>query len=105
MAIRFLFEEVLNKRIWIDIHYSKVPETLPVVLTKDEVRALLGSIGNPKHRLMIELLYSAGLRVSELLNLRICDLDTIEEGEAVLPGAQGFLYLYSSPKIEIFINM
>lgn len=75
MAIRFLFEEVLNKQIWIDIHYSKIPETLPVVLTKDEVKALLKMIENSKHRLMIELLYSAGLRVSELLNLRVNNLN------------------------------
>lgn len=36
MAIRFLFEEVLDKRIWIDIQYSKVPEKLPLVLSKQK---------------------------------------------------------------------
>jgi len=75
MAVRFLFEEVLNKRIWIDIHYSKTPETLPVVLTKDETKSLLNAIGNPKHKLMVELLYSSGLRVSELLNLKVKDIN------------------------------
>lgn len=75
MAIRFLFENVLEKRMWIDIKYSKVPEKLPLVLTKDEVGALLASIVNEKHKLMIGLLYSAGLRVSELLNLMVCDID------------------------------
>lgn len=75
MAIRFLFEDVLDKRIWIDVKYSKVPEKLPVVLSKDEVRKLFDVIGNPKHRLMMKLMYSAGLRVSELINLKINDIE------------------------------
>ena len=75
MALRFLFQEVLGKTMWIDIKYSKVPEKLPTVLTKEEVKMLLESIDNPKHRLMISLMYSAGLRVSELINLRIKDFE------------------------------
>ncbi|MEM7825010.1 MAG: tyrosine-type recombinase/integrase [Candidatus Aenigmatarchaeota archaeon] len=79
MAIRFLFEDVLDKRIWIDIKYSKVPEKFPVILTKEEVKKLFDNIENPKHRLMIELMYSAGLRVSELTNLCVKDLE-IDKG-------------------------
>lgn len=75
MAIRFLFEEVLDKRMWIDISYSKVPEKLPVVLTKEEVKNLLNAIDNEKHKLLIGLLYSAGLRVSELLSIKVGDLN------------------------------
>ena len=75
MSIRFLFEEVLDKRIWIDISYSKTPEKIPVVLTKDEVKKLFSSISNEKHKLMIELLYSSGMRVSELTNLTVRDLN------------------------------
>ncbi|MBI2106717.1 tyrosine-type recombinase/integrase [Candidatus Woesearchaeota archaeon] len=75
MALRFLFQEVLGKTMWIDIKYSKVPEKLPVVLTKEEVKMLLESIDNPKHKLMIGLMYSAGLRVSELINLKIKDFE------------------------------
>jgi site-specific recombinase XerD len=74
MAIRFLFEDVLNKRIWIDIKYSKVPERIQKVLTKEEVRTLISNINNWKHKLMIELMYSSGLRVSELINLKAQDI-------------------------------
>jgi len=95
MAIRFLFEDVLNRRIWIDIRYSKVPEALPVVLTKDETKALLDAIENPKHKLMVELLYSAGLRVSELLNLMVHDLD-VDKG-------YGFVRKGKGGKDRIFI--
>lgn len=75
MALRFLFESVLEKRMWIDIKYSKTPKRLPEVLSKDETIKLIDSIKNFKHQLMICLMYSAGLRVSELLNLKIKDLN------------------------------
>ena len=75
MAIRFLFHDVLDKRMWIDIKYSKVPEKMPVVLTKDEVKRLFDVINNEKHRLMVEFMYSAGLRVSELINLKVGDIE------------------------------
>lgn len=74
MAIRFLFEEVLDKRIWIDLKYSKIPKKIQRFLTREEIEILLKAIKNPKHKLMIALLYSAGLRVSELINLKIEDL-------------------------------
>ena len=75
MAIRFLFVDVLDKKMWINIKYSKVPKKLPIVLSKDELKRLFEAIENQKHKLMIQLLYSAGLRISELTNLKIEDLD------------------------------
>lgn len=71
MAIRFLFENVLEKRMWIDIKYSKTPERLPEVLSKDEVKKIIDSIKNFKHQLMICFMYSSGLRVSELINMKV----------------------------------
>lgn len=75
MALRFLFEEVLEKRMWIDIKYSKTPRKLPEVLSKEEIRKLFNAISNWKHRLMIEFLYGSGLRVSELINMKVKDLE------------------------------
>src|SRR3989344_5756960 len=74
-ALKFFFEEILNKRMRLNIKYSKKPKRLPIVLTKDEIKRLIESIENQKHRLMIKLMYSAGLRVSELINLKIEDLE------------------------------
>ena len=88
MAIRFLFEEVLEKRMWIDIKYSKTPKKLPVVLSKEEIKKLFSAIDNKKHRLMIELLYSAGLRVSELINLKVYDLE-IDKGYGFVRSGKG----------------
>ena len=74
-AIKFLFEEIMHRNIFIKLKYSKRPKTLPTVLTKEEVKRLFDAIENKKHKLMVQLMYSAGLRVSELINLRIRDLE------------------------------
>ena len=75
MALRFLFTQVLEKRMWIEIKYSKTPQKLPEVLSKEEVRKMIDSIKNFKHQLMICFMYSSGLRVSELINMKVKDLN------------------------------
>ena len=74
-ALKFFFEEILHKNMRLNIRYSKVPRTLPVVLTKEEIKKLFENIENKKHKLMVQFMYSAGLRVSELLNLKVKDLE------------------------------
>ena len=74
-ALKFFYGNVLRKRLMINIRYSKTPKALPIVLTKEEVAMLINSISNPKHKLMAKLMYSAGLRVSELVHLKLENLD------------------------------
>ena len=52
------------------------PKKLPVVLSEEEVKRIIQSIDNLKHRCMILLIYSGGLRISELINLKISDIDS-----------------------------
>jgi len=74
-ALKFFYNEVLNKRLMVRIRFSRTPKTKPVFLTKEEMKRLFESIGNPKHRLMVKLIYSAGLRVGELVHLRAKDFE------------------------------
>ena len=74
-SIKFALEQILNKRFFVKMPFSKVPKKLPIFLTKDEVVRLFEVIKNRKHSLMIRLMYSAGLRVSELVNLKIMDFE------------------------------
>ncbi len=74
-ALKFMFEEILNKKLTVKIRYSKTPKTLPVFLTKEEVIGLFKAVENEKHLLILEIIYSAGLRVSEVVNLKKCDFD------------------------------
>jgi site-specific recombinase XerD len=75
-ALRFLYEELYQRPMVIrDLPRPKKERRLPVVLSVEEVRRLLDAPTNPKHRLMLWLLYSAGLRLGELVRLRPEDLD------------------------------
>ena len=76
-AIKFYFEKVMGvKRETYYIERPRREKYLPEVLSEEEVRAIIGSITNLKHRCMIMTAYSAGLRVGELLNLRPVDIDS-----------------------------
>jgi len=79
-AVRFLCEVVLDRPdLAARIPSPKRAKSLPVVLSVREVVRLLDAFANPKHRLMALVLYSAGVRVGELVQLRIEDLD-VERG-------------------------
>jgi site-specific recombinase XerD len=74
-AIKFFYKEILKKPETLDIAYPKRGFNLPVVLSKKEVNLILNALDNPKHKLILSLAYSAGLRVSEVLSLRVGDVD------------------------------
>ncbi len=57
------------------IHMPKKDKKLPVVLSIEEVLLLLQSTKNLKHRTIIAMLYGSGLRIGELINLKLCDFD------------------------------
>jgi len=73
-ALKFYYSEILKKEMG-SIKIPKKDKTLPEVLTKDEVKKLIDSTDNVKSRLIISLLYSSGLRVSELVNLKVSELN------------------------------
>ncbi len=74
-AIKFFFNEIVKSNFKIDIHFSKEAKKLPVVLNKNEILKLLNIIKNKKHKLIIALSYWAGLRVSDIINLKVWDFD------------------------------
>lgn len=75
-AIKFFYREVLNTELPIDHIYPKCKETkLPVVLSHEEIKKIFDSITNLKHKAIITGLYSSGLRLSEIINLKINDID------------------------------
>ncbi|CAN5900042.1 integron integrase [soil metagenome] len=74
-AILFLYEKVLDRPVELqEVVQAKRPARLPVVLTREEVRALLAQLPEDK-QLIAGLLYGAGLRLMEGLRLRVKDLD------------------------------
>jgi len=76
-SIKFYYEIVLGMpNRFYEIERPRKERKLPIVLDKDEVRRLIDVTNNIKHRCILSLLYSAGLRRSELLNLKLKDIDS-----------------------------
>ncbi|RMH64633.1 MAG: hypothetical protein D6677_04400 [Calditrichaeota bacterium] len=76
-SIRFLYINVLGKPVPASLNVKmKKPQTLPVVLSREEVQKLIKVTANIKHKTILLLIYSAGLRLGELLNLKISDIDS-----------------------------
>lgn len=76
-AIKFFYEQVLNKpREEYELPRAMKPLILPAVFAENEVKRILEVTKNLKHRAMLSLAYSAGLRVSEIVNMRLADIDS-----------------------------
>jgi integrase/recombinase XerD len=76
-AIKLFFKKIENCNMEVElIHRPKREKKLPNVLSKEEIKAILEAPSNIKHKAMLSLIYACGLRRSELLNLKISDIDS-----------------------------
>ncbi len=108
-AIKFAYSNVLEKDPTAGIKRPKRENKIPVVLTKQEVKQLFEAAENLKTNLIIQLLYSSGLRVSEIVNLKKQDLDFNENTGWVRAGKgkKDRMFILSQKlrkKIQKFIN-
>ncbi len=74
-ALKFYYGTMLKKKFLYDIKRPRKDKKLPVVLSQEEVAKILNSVDNLKHRAILMLTYSAGLRVGEVVRLKIEDID------------------------------
>lgn len=87
-SIKFLYYEVLKSKTKIDFKCAKRSQKLPVVLSRKEIVDIVSQIKNLKHKLAVSLGYAAGLRVSEIINLKLKDFD-LEESIIHVKNAKG----------------
>ncbi|MFO7991928.1 MAG: tyrosine-type recombinase/integrase [Thermoplasmata archaeon] len=87
-AVKFYYDEASPINFPSNIKRPKKSQKLPEILTKEEISRILSVLDNIKHRAIITLVYSAGLRVSEVVNLRVNDLD-FERDSIHIRGAKG----------------
>jgi len=73
-ALKFYYDEILKKNI-VNQKTPKIAHKLPEILTKEEMRNLLRTLNHTKSRIIVKLLYSSGIRLSECLNMKIEDLE------------------------------
>jgi integrase/recombinase XerD len=88
-AIKFYFERVLHReKEYYTIDRPRKERKLPDVLSKEEIAAMIRSTENKKHKCLIAVIYSCGLRRSEAINLRIDDIDS-KRMQVKIRGAKG----------------
>lgn len=77
-TLKYIFTNIYKQPFKFKFPYAKRHKKLPIVLSRKEINKILKTITNPKHKLLISLSYGAGLRVSEVINLKVEDIDLLE---------------------------
>jgi integrase/recombinase XerD len=85
-AIKHFYKEFLKQNLIIDIKLPKKANKIPVVLTSKEIVDLIENTSNYRNKLIIEFMFSTGVRVSECVNMKINDLNFEEFTGNVLAG-------------------
>jgi integrase/recombinase XerD len=88
-ALRFFYDEILKRKITTDIKTPKKQRKLPEVLTKAEVKKLIENTDNLRDKLLIEFMYSSGLRVAECVGLKKKDLNIPDKTGLIRKGKGG----------------
>jgi site-specific recombinase XerD len=88
-AIKFYFEQVLGReKFFINLPRPKTPSKLPKYISKKDINKLFSVVTNTKHLLMLKLCYGMGLRVSEIVGLKVTDIDS-GNMQVLIEGAKG----------------
>jgi integrase/recombinase XerD len=110
-ALRFFFKVTLKRRDLADTVVSvREPRRLPVVLSPEEVARLLASTTNIKHRAALSLTYATGLRRSEVVSLRLTDIDSdrmlirVEQGKSLPSRRRGARRIGMSSSPRTFLS-
>ena len=76
-ALKFFFDITLGRPVLLaKMQHVRVPRTLPVVLSREEAARLIAAAPNLKHQAAMSVAYGAGLRVSEIVSLKVSDIDS-----------------------------
>lgn len=74
-SIKFFYREIAKSKNRIGLKFAKRSLKLPIVLSRTEINKIISSMANNKHKLILSLAYGAGLRVSEVQNIKVQDID------------------------------
>jgi len=85
-AIKFYLEQILKRKLFFNIKRPKKEKYLPTVFSREQVKAILESPSNLKHKLLLSVIYGSGLRVSEAVSLKIGDVDLLSNKVLVKAG-------------------
>src|SRR6202795_3030568 len=89
-ALRFLYTRTLHRKVAIErIPFPRRERKLPLILSREEVKALLEAPQNLRHRTLLAILYGCGLRVSEVTQIKVSDIDSARNVLRVRQGKGG----------------
>ncbi|RYE30530.1 MAG: integrase [Sphingobacteriaceae bacterium] len=104
-AVKFYFEQVLHQeKLFFEIPRPKKPTILPKVISAKDIKKLFDVTQNVKHNLMLKLCYGMGLRVSEIVNIKITDIDS-ENMQVFIEKAKGKKDRYANLPESILHNL
>jgi len=75
-ALKFYYGEILKRKFIYEVKRPKKDKKLPMVLSREEIKKILNAVSNIKHKAILTLMYSAGLRVGEVVKLKPEDIDS-----------------------------
>ncbi|MBD3249106.1 tyrosine-type recombinase/integrase [Candidatus Woesearchaeota archaeon] len=87
-ALKSFYDDYRGRRLFARIKRLKLEKPMPNVLSKEEIKEMIDSTANEKHKMIIKFLYSTGVRAGELINIKIKDLD-LEDGYARIISGKG----------------
>lgn len=100
-ALQFLFSQILDAPFSVDaVPVTQKTRSLPKALSKAVVREMIENTENLKHKLILQLLYSCGLRLSELVNLRRADID-FDRGLVLVRRGKGMKDRYTTISLQL----
>jgi site-specific recombinase XerD len=85
-AVRFFFNAVLHREWPLELQYQRAPQRVPVTMSREEVGRLLSKVAGLRERAAMEIAYAAGLRLNEVLHLKVTDIDS---GQMIVRVEQG----------------
>ena len=102
-ALKFYYEGILKKQIFDNIKLPQTEEANKEALSKEEIKKLIDGIKNQKHKLIVGLMYGAGLKVSEVVNLNVKDINIKNKVGKAKSGSKEKSFVLASKLIE-FLN-
>lgn len=102
-ALKFYYGQILKRKLFFSIQRPKKEKFLPTVLTRAEIIKIINCAHNLKHKLLLSLMYGSGLRVSEVVKIKINHLDLISKSLLVkdAKGQKDRLTLLSGISIKL----
>ncbi|MGR3809274.1 tyrosine-type recombinase/integrase [Jiulongibacter sp. NS-SX5] len=103
-ALKLFYDVIFNRKLGIKSTGESKEEKLPDILSKEQIKKIFYAVTNIKHKAVLLLIYNTGLRISEVIQLKVEDLDLINGTIKVKNKEEGYRHLSLAPNIIDYIK-